>query len=104
MNSRGHKAYMARMGQDFFWIVLDVADEHYVTLEELFTQDGERPFWHALTRELNETQEFDGANYELSDLTERKVKFLVKRHFGDLLGIYQLRQERSAAGKRSAVR
>lgn len=94
---------MARMGQDFFRIVLDVADEHYVTLEELFTQDGEQPFWHALTRELNETQEFDGANDELRDLTERKVKLLVKRHFGNLLGVYQLRLERRITGKRLAV-
>lgn len=85
MNSEEHQAYMARMGQDFFRIALNVEDVHYVTIEELFTLYGERPFWHAMTRELNETQEFDGANYELRNLTERKVKLLVKRHFGDLL-------------------
>ena len=104
MNSREHKAYMRRMGQDFYETVLDYSDQYYVTLEDLYTQYGKRPFWHDLTRELNESQEFDGANYELKDLTERKVKHLVKRHFGDLLGVYQLRQERKSARPRSALK
>lgn len=104
MNSREHKAYMRRMGDDFYETVLDVAEEHYVTLEGLYIQYGERPFWHDLTRDLNESQEFDGSNCELKDLTERKVKHLVKRHFGHLLGVYQLRMERNTAKPRSAVK
>lgn len=93
MNQVERRAYMNRMGDDFYNIVLDVAEEHYITLEELYVQKGERPFWHALTMELNETQEFDGATYELRDLIEKKVKFLVRRHFRRLLGFYQLRKE-----------
>ena len=94
MNSIQRKAYMARMRDDFYWIVLDLAEEHHITLQELYVQKGERPFWHALTRELNDTQEFEGATHELKDLTEGKVKFSVKRYFGRLLGFHQLREER----------
>ena len=74
MNSIERKAHMERMADDFYYIVLELSEENHIALEKLYVQKGERSFRHALTKELNETQEFDGANYEIRELTVHKVK------------------------------
>ena len=88
MSRKKRKAYIEKMGNDFYHIVFGVAEKYQIALEELYVQKGQRHYWHALTRELNEIHQFDSTTHELQDLTSGKVKCLVKSYFGELLGFH----------------
>lgn len=96
MNRLERNAYMERMGDDFVKTVVRVARGRKAKLDDLFIKPiGHvvcNPFLDAVAIELNETQEFDGANYELKDITPGKVEQLIHHKEADIRRVWQARR------------